>query len=163
MESPVSSNNSRSLWPVCILGALVLILLSSVFFVVFCSLQSNDLVANDYYEQELKYQGQMQRMANASQLTGTAGIGYDARQKTLTVTVPCPDPSSRLTGRIELYRPSAARLDQAHELKVDATGSQRLDLRGLLPGLWKVRVSWRAGEKEYFLDKAIVVDSTLPG
>ena len=36
-------------------------------------------------------------------------------------------------------------------------GSQRIDARTLTPGLWKVRVSWTVADKEYYIDRSIVV------
>ena len=67
-----------------------------------------------------------------------------------------------MTGRIELYRPSAAGMDRAVKLEPDANGVQRLDATGLAPGLWKVRVSWTLENQDYFLDQKVVVGSKRP-
>jgi nitrogen fixation protein FixH len=71
--------------------------------------------------------------------------------------LPPAQTASAITGTIELYRPSARALDRSFPLKVDANGLQSLDAASLVPGLWKVRVSWTADNQDYYLDQKVVV------
>jgi hypothetical protein len=48
-------------------------------------------------------------------------------------------------------------LDREIKLELDAKGVQAIDASSLLPGLWKVRVSWTADQKDYFTDQKVVI------
>ena len=77
--------------------------------------------------------------------------------KCITVSLPAEQAGRTINGRIELYRPSAAGMDREVKLEPDAKGVQRLDAAGLVPGLWKVRVSWTCDHQDYFLDEKVIV------
>jgi len=40
---------------------------------------------------------------------------------------------------------------------LNAAGIQRLDAKELRDGLWKVRVNWNVGGKDYFVDQPVIV------
>jgi len=60
-------------------------------------------------------------------------------------------------GRIQLYRPSDARLDRDLPLALDVNGLQRLDAKRLHAGPWNIRVQWSVDGEEFFLSRSIVV------
>src|SRR5262249_15302292 len=123
-----------------------------------CS-QKVELVSGDYYEQELKFQGQIERVRRTERLGVEVFVGYDSSKRAITVTVPANQSQHPLTGHIQLYRPSAARLDQELPLQLNGEGRQSFDASHLRPGLWKVRVSWTAAGEDYFIEKKLVVGS----
>ena len=150
---------SRNLWPVGIVVTFALFFAGTVGLVVMACSQKVDLVSTDYYEQELKFQGRIDRVERTRHAAGHAAIAYDAASRSITVSLP-PE-QSRLTvlGSIELYRPSASGMDLAVRFAPDATGTQRLDASGLAPGLWRVRVSWTAEKENYYFEQKVVVGS----
>ena len=154
---PKSHKPRWNLWPICIISFFSMAVVGCVSFVIFCNLQRTDLVAADYYEQELGYQGQLDRMNRARELAGPAQIAYEAVRREITISLPPSAAGQPLTGRIQLYRPSAAGLDRELALQPTAEGKQSIDAATLDPGLWKVRVTWAAGAQEYYVDKSIVI------
>jgi len=146
-------------WPVSIVAFFCVAIAGFAAFIWFCSRHPADLVAVDYYEQELRYQGQIDRVRNALRDAPGARVTYDSAIKCIIVSVP-PDPGGGpARGVVQLYRPSAVNLDRQVTLQPDAAGTQRIDAADLSPGLWKVRVSWSVGEQDYFMDRRIVVES----
>jgi hypothetical protein len=147
----------RNLWPLGIIVALAVFITGTVGLIVMACSQRVDLVSPDYYERELKFQGQIDRVERTHHAASQASVAYDAAGKCITVLLP-PDQAGReIIGRIELYRPSAAGLDRAVKLDPDAKGIQRLDASGLEPGLWRVRVSWTSEKQNYYLEQQVVV------
>ena len=146
-------------WPICLIAFFGVAILSCAGFVAFCSLHPSELVTPDYYEQEMRYQAQIGRIDNARNVLKEPSVSYDTQERTITVSLPAPVADSRPTGTIQLYRPSAASLDRKLDLALDPCGKQRIDARALAPGLWKVRVSWTVANREYYLDRPVV----LPG
>lgn len=144
-------------WPVAIIAFFVVAITGCVGFVIFCSRHPAELVAADYYEQEVRFQGQIERVQRTQQLGAQPAVKYDAARKAITVTLPSGPAEARPTGEILLYRPSAAGLDRRVALEPDAAGRQLIDARDLADGLWKVKVRWTAAGQEYFLDQSVVV------
>jgi hypothetical protein len=152
-----SSNSSRSLWPYAIIGWFVVAIIATVMWVTFAMRQRVDLVGKDYYEQEMRFQQQIDRLARTKPMEVEVHASYDAAQRAIVVTLPAGHARQPLTGSIQLYRPSDANLDRNVPLAVDASGTQRLDARQLLAGLWKVKVKWNFSGQEYFFDQPVVV------
>jgi nitrogen fixation protein FixH len=124
--------------------------------VVFCSRQPAELVAADYYDQEVHFQGQMEGAQRAQQ-QGQATIGYDATTRRITVSLP-PDPlHGSVTGTIQLYRPSSVALDRKFKLEPGTNGVQTIDAASLQPGLWKVRLSWTINDEDYYTDQPLTI------
>jgi hypothetical protein len=150
---------SRNLWPIGIITTFVLFFAGTVGLVVMACSQKMDLVSADYYEQELKFQGRIDRVERTRHAASQAVVAYDAAARCITVSLAADQAGHEVSGHIELYRPSAAGLDRAVKLEPDTKGVQRLDAAGMSPGLWKVRVSWTFEQQDYFLDEKVVVGS----
>jgi hypothetical protein len=155
MNSPLKS--SFNPWPVSIGVFFACAICAAVAFVIFCQRHKVDLVASDYYEQEVRYQDQLDRAHRAASLQAPATIGYDDSAKRITVSLPAEHRGNNLKGWIQLYRPSAAGLDQKLPLELDGTGSQAIDASQLSSGLWHVRVSWNANGADFYCDEKLVV------
>lgn len=146
-------------WPICIMAYFAVAIIGCVTGIVLCSRHPADLVARDYYEQELRYQRQFERLQHAQMRTQLAAVTYNGEQRLIRITLPPDQAGSHSTGSIELYRPAAVDQDQHLRLEPDAQGVQTIDARHLQPGLWKVRVSWTANGEDYYLDQKVVVGS----
>lgn len=142
-------------WPASIITFFTLAILGCVGFVVFCSLHPSELVAEDYYEQEIRYQSQLDQMERVRASGSLASIQYNPDLKLITISIPESQGQPQPAGKVELYRPSSANLDQSVKLDVDGQGSQQIDAGSLQPGLWKVKVTWSAGGKDFYLDRKV--------
>ena len=150
---------TRNPWPFSIITFFVLAILGCGTMVVFCSRHPADLITANYYEEELHFQGQVERVNRTRHLAAQTSIVYDEAMKCLTIALPPEQTRQKVIGSIHLYRPSTAALDRTLKLEVDSTGTQRLDAATLLPGLWKVRVSWTVENQDYFTDQKIVIEA----
>jgi len=148
---------SLNLWPLSIGIFFACAICAAVAFVIFCQRNKVDLVTSDYYEQEMRYQDQLDRAHRAASLQAPAAIGYNESAKRITVSLPPAHLGANLKGWIQLYRPSAAGLDQKLPLNLDSSGSQAIDASQLTSGLWHVRVSWNANGADFYCDEKLVV------
>ena len=144
-------------WPICIISYFTVAIVGCTTFIIFCNRHPADLVAADYYEQEVRYQGQINRIQHAQQDAQSASVSYDAAARMILVRFPPRQSATSLTGTIQLYRPSAVNLDQQLKLAPDSRGIQQIDAAALKPGLWKVRVSWTDKNQEYYTDQKVVI------
>lgn len=150
---------TRNLWPLGIFIAFVIFISGTATLIVVACMHRTDLVSTNYYEEEIRYQGQMDRLERAKQLNEKVSVTYDAGRNLITVSLPPEHARQAATGGIQLYRPSAAGLDQRLKLQLDANGLQTIDAARLRAGLWKVKVFWTVGGEEYFIDEKVNVKS----
>ncbi len=144
-------------WPVSIISLFVVAIIGFATFVAFCNRHPVDLVAPDYYDQEVRYQDQMDRVKRTRESAAGAAVSFEPAQKAIVIALPAEHCKTQLTGRIDLYRPSARNLDRQFPLAPGPDGLQRIDAADLQTGLWRVRVSWTANRQDYFLDQKVVL------
>lgn len=147
----------RNPWPIGIAAFFILILAFTLGFVLFSRSQRVDLVSADYYEQEMRYQAQIDREHRTGRLLEPMGIALDREGHRLNIALPRAHAGRITRGSIALYRPSDAALDRTAPLKVDERGCQTLETDGWAPGLWRVRVSWSLEREEFYGETNIVV------
>lgn len=130
-------------------GAFVLFMIS---LVVICVKQDDiHLVTQNYYEEEIKYQEQIDKIANAQKLDYDA-LAYMAENKTANLVLP-----EGAEGVLHLFRPSDARLDQKFAVKMQGKDALSIDLGHLQSGYWKMKLSWQEGDTEYYLEEQITL------
>jgi nitrogen fixation protein FixH len=147
----------QNFWPLGIILVFLLFISGTISLVVMACVQKVDLVSADYYEQEIKFQNHMEQLDRTQRLGAGAAFTYDAATRRIRVALPTASGAGAITGHIQLYRPSAAGLDRRINLKPDAQGVQFLDAATLQHGLWKVRVSWKVNDQDYFLDQSVMI------
>jgi hypothetical protein len=153
-------SSPKSLWPYAIIGWFVLAIIATVIWVSFALRQRTDLVRADYYEHEIRHQEQIEREVRTKSVRGQLRAAYDLEQNAIVLSLPAEHVRQPITGSIQLYRPSDARLDRQIDLSVDASGVQKLDARALRAGLWKIKVKWSVGGQDFFFDQPVVVAGT---
>ncbi len=130
-------------------AAFILFMLSLVFI---CMKQDNlHLVTQNYYEEEIKYQQQIDRVNNASKLDYKI-FTYHAEGKNVNLNLP-----TGAVGTLHLFRPSDARLDRKFQVTVGNDGTCSIDLGNLPSGYWKMMLSWNEGGTEYYMEEKITI------
>ena len=147
----------RNPWPIAIVAWFILFISFTVILVAYISHQKMDLVRGDYYDDEIRYQEQLDRLNRTQPFNGQVTVAYDSAQQAITIALPSAHAQSMASGRIRLYRPSDESLDQDIKLAVGADGIQRVDAKKLPAGLWKVRVYWTVAGRDYFFVETVVV------
>ena len=145
----------RNLWPLGIITAFVLMFAGIAVVIVIAATHRDTLVSENYYENELKFQGQIDSAARAN--TAGATLAYDPAAGRIVVFIPAAHRSANFSGGITLYRPSASGLDQRVPLAPGADGTQSLNVSNLTPGPWLARANWVSGGQDYYLETRFVV------
>lgn len=142
-------------WPYGIIVFFILLFCGITTVVVIAATHQESMVSPDYYEQELKFQDQIDSAARAQKCG--ARLHLDSRAGRLVVAVPAAQVAPALAGTIEFYRPSSPALDCHFPLAPQADGMQAVDVSKLKAGLWQVRVKWTAGGQNYFLEQRVIL------
>jgi hypothetical protein len=146
---------TRNLWPFGILAAFALFFCGLTTAIVIASTHHETMVSENYYEQEITFQDQIDGAIRA-QKSGATIVSDDAGGK-VVVSIPAAHLAQKFSGTIQLYRPSDPKLDQTLQFSPRADGTQTLDGSKLSAGLWSVRVKWNAGGETYFLERKVTI------
>jgi hypothetical protein len=119
--------------------------------VTVCMRQDINLVAPDYYKQELAYQKQIERKQNANALNTLPKIEFVSNR----LTISFKDFNQISKGELKLFRPSDARLDQTFDVHSSNDPVQTFEISIPQRGLYKASLTWSMAGKEYFVEETI--------
>jgi hypothetical protein len=137
-------------WGKGIVITLIVFISLMVGLVTICVKQDDiHLVTQNYYEEEIKYQDQIEKMINANSLDYKV-LNYDIQLKKVDLHLPVGS-----KGTMHLFRPSDARLDQEIDFDVTNPNANAFDLKSLKPGYWKLKLTWSENGVDYFYEEKI--------
>lgn len=124
-----------------------------IMFMVYQAMQQDvSLVTPDYYTQTLTYQDDI----NQQELTNTSGRKplVEAMREANQISVSFPG-AEAVTGNVWLYRPSDVNQDVREEFSLAAGEPLVMDMTGKPTGLWRIKVSFSAGGKDYMSEQVL--------
>ena len=146
---------NRNFWPYGLIAVFVLFFAGMASVITIAITHREYLVSDNYYEQELNYQTQIDGAARAK--SAGAAIRFDADAQKLVIALPPSQYVQKAGGKVEFYRPSAVGLDRHLALQPAADGTQTLSVSDMATGPWALRVSWQADGQGYYLEQKFVV------
>ena len=144
-------------WGTRIVIAYALFIILVMTMVGYAMRQDVFLVSENYYEEEIAYQEQIDRLSNTQSLKEKVKVNVDQNGH-IHLQLPKSSMDAITKGSVHLYRPSDARLDQFFELKPDAMGNQQFYVKDLPHGSWKIKVSWKGGTKDYYFEQDLLLN-----
>jgi hypothetical protein len=114
-----------------------------------------DLVAPDYYAQEIAYQGRINAIKRTSALSDS--VAHALTSEGIEVTFPADCKGRFESGEIRLYRPSDAGLDQSFPITSDFQGVFVIPSQSLKTGYYLVQSSWKMNGQEYYSEESILI------
>ncbi|PTX60117.1 hypothetical protein C8N46_107123 [Kordia periserrulae] len=142
-------------WGTGIVIAFVAFISFIMYFVINMNVQEkydHDLVTDNYYEAELKYQSDINKERNAQKLAENVRLTHT--KSGIEIQFPKAINSNSIQGKVFLYRPSNKQFD--FEMPISLSHHTLLipDSR-LLGGRWNIRIDWSDGTTEYLFKKQI--------
>ena len=126
-----------------------------MYMVVYSFTTTNDLVAVDYYNQEIQYQDNIDAQTNA--LPFNKDVTVTSNTDKVDIQFPASFDVKFTAGEISFYRPDNAKLDRKYSLKLTPEKSQSLDKSEIAPGFYKVTIQFTDGTTHYLMNKEIWV------
>jgi len=133
--------------------AFVIFLIGNV---IFSGLQRNDLVEENYYEQELKYQERINKMKRYKELPEKINIIQSGNS--IVIKFPQNIDKKLIKGKVHFYRPSNSSYDRIEEIKLNDSNFQVLDISTYPNGFWRIKIDWSAGDSTYYYEEDIQVN-----
>ena len=140
-------------------GRIVVLYLSFVALIVALVVMSYgqkvDLVSDDYYAQEMKFQDKIDAINNEKGLVGS--IHHSINGNEITIAADSSLLSADFEGTIHFFRPSDSRKDI--HLKMNfVNNTQAIDSKQLVHGAYKLQLSWTSNQKKYFKEEVIFIN-----
>ena len=126
-----------------------------VVMVVMSMQQRIDLVSDDYYDKELVFQDKINEMSNTNLLSGS--ITHSITDTDIELQFQPEFKAKKVTGEILFFCPSNASKDFKTTVALDENASQKVSLKGLSKGMYKMQISWKDEAKAYFSEETIVI------
>ncbi|UAB74888.1 MULTISPECIES: FixH family protein [unclassified Mesoflavibacter] len=113
----------------------------------------HDLVTEDYYKQELKYQNDIDKEKNAKTLS--ANLKWQKTENGMLISFPENLEPSNISGKVFLYRPSNKQLDFETTISLSNHNLLIPDKR-LLDGRWNIKIDWSYKGNNYLYKEEIL-------
>ncbi len=116
-----------------------------------------NLVAKDYYSQELMYQSQIDSNNNLQALDEKVSLKYQKADAILEVKLPPASFADDTKGTVQFFRPSDGTFD--FQLTFDQSDGNVLkyNTKEILSGLWRIKINWNSEGKTYYFEEKVVL------
>ncbi len=136
-------------WGTAIVIAFVCFISFIMYFVISMSTNEkyeHDLVVEDYYQQELKFQSDIDKETNSKSLE--TNVSWTKTANGVQIMFPKDLDFKNIEGQVFLYRPSNKQLD--FEIPISLSNHNLLipDKR-MLDGRWNIKVDWTYNSNSY--------------
>lgn len=135
-----------------VMSAFILLMTS---FMIRAASNQEELVAENYYEQEIEYQGQIDKLNMTSTLSQAVRMTVEGSE--LVIEMPVDVRDKTITGELYLQRPSDSRADERMPIVLDANGTMRVALDERLKGAYNIQLDWSADGTAYLSKDRIYV------
>ncbi|MEI7662776.1 MAG: FixH family protein [Bacteroidota bacterium] len=142
-------------WGTGIFIFIVLFLIACFAFLYYAQHQKFSLVEEDYYPKELRYEEKLVKMRNTNALLMQMMIRLD--KSSLIIQFPGDFKGKKVSGSVNIYRPSDERLDLLLPVAADTSLIQSVPLNKLTQGRYVVKVDWSSEGKYYYKELDVFI------
>ncbi len=130
------------------IAAAYLLFVTGILFLVFKANNENyDLVTENYYEEELKFQNVIDQKQRASALSALPQVGF--KNGEMVIQFPEEFAHKKVKGELYLYRPSDATKDIRKAFNIEGS-VLKVTVPTINPGLYDIKISWQVDGQSYF-------------
>ncbi len=127
-----------------VMTAFVLLMASFMYRAAF---NQEELVADNYYEQEIKYQQQIDKLNRTGELAETVRMEVVGNE--LVISFPAEVHGKSVSGELYLQRPSDSRADARIAVAIDSLGRMHVPIEDRMKGAYNTVLEWRADSVNY--------------
>jgi len=142
-------------WGIKITVVYVGFVLMILSLVIISATSKSELVAKDYYAQELAFQEKIDAMANETGLQ--VSITHSISENAAVLRFPQAEMAKDFSGDVLFFRPSDASKDLKIKLAFDANGQQLIAKNKLSKGVYKMCISWINNATTYYKEEIITI------
>lgn len=142
-------------WPKGIIIVFILFASGIGFLVYKTTQKQSEMVAENYYEKELRYQEVIDGKNNAGRLTALPAIR--AEEGRIAIVFPAGIEPGGVSGKAYFYRPSDVKMDVTVPLVLDSVGCQYVAADRFRTGSYQVQLSWTARDSSFYVEQNLYI------
>jgi len=129
--------------------------IAGLSFIYYAFHQDVNLVKDNYYQDEIKYQDRIEEIKRTAKLSDKLEIKVSGSN--ILFNFPQNVNKDKIKGNILLYRPSDRKHDIFFPIELDSLSEQIKSTEKLVSGMWKAQVKWEIDTLSYYTEKIIMV------
>ena len=119
-----------------------------------CTQQQYDLVSEDYYDQELKYQ---EKIDGSKQAATISPVTISQTANDLIIKMPEELKGEAIEGEVWLYCASKASYDLELPLDIGYDGVMHINKNKIAGSNYTAKITWSSGSDKYYKELPIIV------
>lgn len=143
-------------WGIKIIIAFVVFAMGIGTMVGISMSKNTDLVSENYYEKELKYQDKIDMINRTNALPEKVSI--ENNSAAVKIKFPAAYSNENISGTINFYRAMDKKKDFSVEIKKAENGAQEIATDKMDKGNWKMEIIWKMNGKDYFNQSEIFIN-----
>jgi nitrogen fixation protein FixH len=142
------------------IAALYLGFVAMILLLVSMSIgQKIDLVTEHYYEEELAYQGKIDKKHNAKALGKP--LVWEVQEQGIKISYPENVDEKALSGQVKLYCPSNDKNDRTFSVRSE-NHAQFIPTSSVPAGNYHLQIDWKHKDQAYYNEDVIVISHINP-
>jgi len=142
-------------WGQKLIMVFIVFAIGMTYLVYRCMHVNTDLVTNEYYKDELKYQDVIDGTKMANALTGKIQLTQD--EKAITVQLPIEMKNKNVSGDIWFYCAADVKKDRHISIETNSEATQQINKAKLLPGIYTIKFDWSSQNKHYHAEQPFTI------
>jgi len=126
--------------------AFMVFILSFVYKTFTRDSYDHHLVSDEYYQDEIVYQKEINARKNASKLSEKVILSNI--DKGISIKFPKEINQNAISGKIKIMRPNTSKLDLTLPIKLE-NHEMIIPKKNLINGVWNIRIDWKANNTNY--------------
>jgi hypothetical protein len=143
-------------WGTGILITIIIFMTITILTGIYLMNQDVQLVTENYYEKDLKYQQQIDKMNRTAALDEKTEIKFDG--SIVEIIFPESFKYQNISGEVYFYRPSDKKKDFILPLSLSSELKQIIPVTRIDKGFWRIKLSWSSDGSEYYNERAITIN-----
>ncbi len=135
---------------------IILFVAGMLGMVTYAMMQDNEMIDDHYYQKELEFQGVIDASQNLINLTGDNLVSQTMSD--VVITLPVGTFEKLEKGNIELLRIDSKSKDVQLPIEANGWNVRTISKSTLIKGLYKARIRWTSGGKEYYKEESVYVE-----
>ncbi|MEO7175402.1 MAG: FixH family protein [Saprospiraceae bacterium] len=123
-------------------------------FVISSSSKQIDLVSADYYDKEIAFQGQIEKLSATKNLN--SALEWKLLGDSIFLNFPV-EIESEISGEVRFFCPANAKNDRASKIGTAGTNEQVIDVAELNPGRFQMQIDWESDGVRYYEEHSILI------
>ena len=140
-------------WGIFAFGLFGSFALFMIGLAVFASMQTNELVTEDYYEKELEFKEVLIKHERTEKLSEQLTTVIKDDQYIISFPV---EVGNEIEGNVVFFKPSSQKDDKDINFKSDHN-SYVVNIKNFAAGMYKVKINWTANNIEYYNEEEVII------